>query len=424
MQIVLVGVNHKTATVNLRERVAFSPQEAREAAGRLCQRGILTEALVLSTCNRSEVYGVRSPSEDDGSALEEFLASYHGLPLPCLEASLYRYHDQDVIRHLFRVSAGLDSLLLGEAEILGQVRVAYGNALEGGTSGQILNRLFQGALELGKRVRSETAIGTLPMSVAFAGVKLAEQIFGRLDAHRGLIVGAGATSEKVVRHLRGRGLKHLRIVNRTEDHAWELALRFDGEVMPWEQLCEAIEWADLIVTSVLSKEPVLTSEMAKRAMARRGNRPLLLIDLGVPRNIAPGAAALPNVYLYNIDQLTDIVQQNKKAREDEIPKAEDIIEEQIEKFVRWRVGVTICAALAEMEGKPAAERLPCLHSHVESLTFLSLQDRLHLASRLEHISNHPTNGSREFLRCLPELRCSTHAPKGRRQLAEVDPQTA
>src|SRR5260370_38750482 len=186
MQIVLVGVNHKTATVNLRERVAFSPQEAREAAGRLCQRGILTEALGLSTCNRSEVYGVRSPSEENGSALEEFLASYHGLPLPCLEASLYRYHDQDVIRHLFRVSAGLDSLLLGEAEILGQVRVAYGNALEGGTSGQILNRLFQGALELGKRVRSETAIGTLPIPVPFPALTLPNQIFAPLAPHRAL----------------------------------------------------------------------------------------------------------------------------------------------------------------------------------------------------------------------------------------------
>jgi glutamyl-tRNA reductase len=407
MQIELVGLNHKTASVSLRERVAFSPLEAREAAGRLCHQGILTEALVLSTCNRTEIYGVRSPSQDSGQALEEFLASFHGLPLPCLKESLYRYRDQNVIRHLFRVTSGLDSLLLGEAEILGQVRVAYQNALEGGTSGQILNRLFQGALELGKRVRSETAISTLPMSVAYAGVKLAEQIFGRLDAHRGLIVGAGATSEKVVRHLRDRGLQHLRIVNRTEDHAWDLAMRFDGEAVPWDQLCEATEWADLIVTSVLSKEPVLTCEMLKRAMARRGNRPLLLIDLGVPRNIAPAAATLSNIYLYDIDQLTDIVQQNKKAREDEIPKAENIIENQIEKFVRWRVGVTICEAFSEIDGKSSAEGLTCLRSHIDSLTFLSAQDRHHLASRLQHDPNLATHGLQGFLRVLAKLRCST-----------------
>jgi glutamyl-tRNA reductase len=424
MRIVLVGLNHQTASVKLRERVAFSPLEAREAAGRLCERGILTEALVLSTCNRSEIYGVRSPSEDNDRGLEEFLASFHGLPLQCVEGSLYRYRDQDVIRHLYRVSSGLDSLLLGEAEILGQVRTAYRNALEGGTSGQVLNRLFQGALEIGKRVRSETGIGALPMSVAFAGVKLAEQIFGRLDAHRALIVGAGATSEKVVRHLRDRGLQHLRIVNRTEDHAWELACRYNGEVAPWEQLSEAIEWSDLVVTSVLSKEPVLTHEMAEGAMLRRGNRPLLLIDLGMPRNVAPAVADLHNVFLYNIDQLTDIVQQNKKAREGEIPRVESIIEEQIEKFMRWRVGVTICAALAEMEGKPAAERLACLHSHVESLAFLSPQERLYLAGRLERILNHSTNGSREFLRCLPELRWSTRTPEGLRELAGVNPQTA
>jgi glutamyl-tRNA reductase len=164
--------------------------------------------------------------------------------------------------------------------------------------------------------------------------------------------------------------------------------------------------------------------MAEGAMLRRGNRPLLLIDLGMPRNVAPAVADLHNVFLYNIDQLTDIVQQNKKAREGEIPRVESIIEEQIEKFMRWRVGVTICAALAEMEGKPAAERLACLHSHVESLAFLSPQERLYLAGRLERILNHSTNGSREFLRCLPELRWSTRTPEGLRELAGVNPQTA
>jgi len=249
MEIVLIGLNHRTASVDLRERVAFTPEQAREAAEQLRSRGILEESLVLSTCNRSELYGVpREDATDSAGAVELFVASFHQLSLSELGGSLYRHRDSHAVRHLFRVAAGLDSMLLGEAEILGQVRDAYQIALDRGETGPVLNRMFQAALEVGKRVRNETELGARPVSVAFSGVKLAERIFGKLNNHRALIVGAGATSEQVVRHLCDRGVKQLRVLNRTPEHAVDLAARFGGEVVPWENLAAALDWPDLVVT--------------------------------------------------------------------------------------------------------------------------------------------------------------------------------
>src|ERR1700692_4266558 len=295
MEIVLIGLNHKTASVDLRERVAFTPEQAREAAEQLRSRGLLEESLVLSTGNRSELYGVPSESATNSAgAVELFVASFHQISLNDLDHSLYRHRDSQAVRHLFRVSAGLDSMLLGEAEILGQVRDAYQIALDRGETGPVLNRMFQSALEVGKRVRNETELGTRPVSVAFASVKLAERIFGKLNSHRALIVGAGATSEQVVKHLCDRGIKQLRVINRTPEHAVDLAARFNGEVVPWESLPAALEWPDLIVTSVSSTEPVLTRAMINKAMSARGHRALLMVDLGVPRNVAPDVAEIYN----------------------------------------------------------------------------------------------------------------------------------
>src|SRR5712672_2643473 len=405
MEIVLIGLNHRTATVELRERVAFSVQQACEAADQLRSRGILEETLVLSTCNRSELYGVPSElSIDSTGTVELFLASFHQLSPGELNGSPYRHRDSNAVRHLFRVAAGLDSMLLGEAEILGQVRDAYKIALDHGATGPVLNRMFQGALEVGKRVRTETEIGARPVSVAFAGVKLAERIFGKLNSHRALIVGAGATSEQVVRHLSERGIKKLRVLNRTSEHAVDLAARFGGDVVPWENLTAALEWPDLIVTSISSAEPILTRAAIERAMARRGNRALLMIDLGVPRNIASGVAELYNTYLYNVDDLTEIVEQNKKAREAEIPRAEAIINEQIEKFMHWQAGVAAGAVLGDLRTKLAAEREAFLRERLASISNFSERDRAQVATLLEEFVDHVVLNPAERLRGIPDLR--------------------
>src|SRR5882757_11262624 len=234
MEIVLVGLNHRTAPVEVRERVSFTADQARRAASELRSRGILEETLVLSTCNRSEVYGV-PPETSHGSApgLSLFLSEFHELRPDVLGDSLYHRYDRQAVGHLFRVAGGLDSMLLGEAEILGQVREAYKFAHEQGATGPVLNRMFQAALEVGKRVRAETELGTRPMSVASAGVKLAERIFGKLNERKALVLGAGTISEQVVSQLRDRGIAQLHVMYRSFDRAEKAAADFGGKVVPW-----------------------------------------------------------------------------------------------------------------------------------------------------------------------------------------------
>jgi glutamyl-tRNA reductase len=421
MEIVLIGLNHKTASVDLRERVAFTPEQAREAAEQLRSRGLLEESLVLSTCNRSELYGVPSESATNSAgAVELFVASFHQISLNDLDNSLYRHRDSQAVRHLFRVSAGLDSMLLGEAEILGQVRDAYQIALDRGETGPVLNRMFQAALEVGKRVRNETELGTRPVSVAFASVKLAERIFGKLNSHRALIVGAGATSEQVVKHLCDRGIKQLRVINRTPEHAVDLAARFNGEVVPWENLPAALEWPDLIVTSVSSSEPVLTRAMINKAMSARGNRALLMIDLGVPRNVAPEVADIYNTYLYNIDDLTEIVEQNKKARVAEIPRAEAIIDEQVDKFLHWQAGVAAGAVLGDLRSKLAAEREAFMKDRFAAMPNLSEADRAQVAAMMQEFTERMLITPAEKMRGIPELRRKLQNFEAIRDLFHLD----
>lgn len=376
MEIVLLGVNHRTASVELRERVAFSIEKTRRATEELRSHGLLAETLVLSTCNRSELYGV--PPESSAETLEKlerYFAALHELDPDALNPNLYRHRDTGVVRHVFRVAAGLDSMLLGEAEILGQVRDAYQAAYNLGATGPVLNRMFQAALEVGKRVRTETEIGARPMSVAFAGVKLAEQIFGKLTRHCALILGAGAVGEQVVEHLHDRGIARLLVANRSPERAQELASRWNGEVVDWRQVERALELPDMVVSSVGSEEAVLERPMIERAMAQRENRALFLIDLGVPRNIAPDAGELYNVYLYNVDDLAEIVEQNKRARAGEIPRVESIIEEHIAKFQAWQAGVEITAVLRDLRAKLAQERQEFFRARLANADDISPADR-------------------------------------------------
>jgi len=371
MQIVLVGLNHRTAPVEVRERVSFTVEQARRAAEELRAQGILSETLVLSTCNRSEVYGV-PPEAAEGSALalSSFLSAFHSIRPDVLSESLYHRYDHDAVRHLFRVSAGLDSMLLGEAEILGQVREAYRAAHEHNATGPVLNRLFQGALEVGKRVRSETQLGARPMSVASAGVKLAERIFRKLNEHTALVLGAGTASEQVVSQLRDRGIARLFVMNRSRDRADALAKQFGGQVVPWGEWESALRLPDIIVSSVSSEQPVLQRAMLERAMSARGNRALFLMDLGLPRNIEPSVAGLYNVYLYTMDDLTEIVQQNSEARQSEIPRAEAIVEEHVGKFLSWQSSVELLALLAELRGQLREQRATFLRQRLVGMHHL------------------------------------------------------
>jgi len=386
MEIVLVGLNHRTAPVEVREKVSFTFEQAQRAGEELRARGILEETLVLSTCNRSEVYGVPPESSHEcAPGLSTFLSEFHSVRADVLGVSLYHHYDHEAVRHLFRVAAGLDSMLLGEAEILGQVREAYRFAHEQGATGPVLNRLFQGALEVGKRVRTETELGTRPMSVASAGVKLAEHIFGKLNGHKALVLGAGAISEQVVASLRDRGVAQLQVMNRSRERAEELAKRFNGKVIDWGEWDVALQLPDVVVSSVSAEEPVLRRDIVQRAMAARGNRALFLMDLGVPRNIAPDVGEVYNVYVYNTDDLSEIVQQNRSARENEIPKAQGIVDEHVSKFLSWQASVELVGLVDALRVKMREERASFIHARMETMKHLAETDRAHVEKLMDEM---------------------------------------
>ena len=405
MEIVLVGLNHRTAPVEVRERVSFTAEQARRAAEELRARGILEETLVLSTCNRSEVYGVPPESSHEcAQGLSTFLSEFHSVRADILSVSLYHHYDHEVVRHLFRVAAGLDSMLLGEAEILGQVREAYRSAHENGATGPVLNRLFQGALEVGKRVRTETELGTRPMSVASAGVKLAERIFGKLGERSALVLGAGTISEQVVSQLRDRGIGHLHVMNRSRDRAEELAKRFGAKVVGWTEWDAALQTPDVVVSSVAAEETILRREIVERAMAARGNRALFLMDLGMPRNIDAGVAELYNVYLYNTDDLSEIVEQNRKARESEIPRAQSIVDDHVTKFLSWQASVELVGLVDALRARVHEERASFIRSRMESMRHLTETDRAHVEKLMDEMLEKLLLGPAERLRGEKELR--------------------
>ena len=379
MEIVLVGLNHRSAPVEVRERVSFTAEQARQAAEELRSRGLFHETLVLSTCNRSELYGVLPEAAHQSAAtLSSYLSDFHSVQPEQLNGSLYHHYDRHAVRHLYRVASGLDSMVLGEAEILGQVREAYRLAHETGATGPVLNRMFQGALEVGKRVRTETELGTRPMSVASAGVKLAERIFGKLSQSSALVLGAGTIGEQVVSQLRDRNIARLYVMNRSRERAALLAREFSGQVLAWEDWDAALALPDVIVSSVSAEEPALKRAMLERAMAARGNRPLFVMDLGVPRNVEYSAADLYNIYLYNIDDLSEIVEQNRGARQNEVPRAEAIVEEHVEKFLTWQASVELISVVEALRGKLAEERAAFVRDRLQHVANLTPEQRTQL----------------------------------------------
>jgi len=417
MEIVLVGLNHRTAPVEVRERVSFTAEQARRASDELRAKGILEETLVLSTCNRSEVYGVPpETSHECARGLSSFLSEFHSVRMDVLNGSLYHHYDREAVRHLFRVAAGLDSMMLGEAEILGQVREAYRVAHEQGATGPVLNRLFQGALEVGKRVRHETELGSRPMSAASAGVKLAERIFGKLDVCSALVLGAGTVSEQVVAQLRDRGIARLYVMNRSRERAQGLAKQYGGEAVPWGEWEKALPLPDVIVSSVAAEETVLRPEIVERAMQQRSNRSLFLMDLGLPRNIDPGVGKLYNVYLYNMDDLTEIVAQNRHARENEIPKADGIVEEHVGKFLSWQASVELVGLINELRAKMRDERAKFIHARLESVRHLNEASRAEVEKLMDELLEGLVLEPAQRLRGEKDLRRKIHNVEALRDL--------
>lgn len=412
-----MGLNFRTAPVEVREKVSFSHEQALRASEELRSSGILEETLVLSTCNRSEVYGVNpNANRESAGALSGYLCKFHELKPDVLTPSLYHHYDHDVVRHLFRVSAGLESMLLGEAEILGQVREAYLRAHDGHVTGPVLNRLFQAALEVGKRVRAETELGTRPMGVASAGMKLAERIFGKLNERSALVLGAGTISEQVVSQLRDRNIKQLYVTNRSREKAVEFAQQYDGKVIDWGEWGTALKVTDVIVSAVGVQEPLLTKALMEKAMAARGNRALFLMDLGMPRNIAPAVGELYNAYLYTMEDLTEIVQQNRDARQSEVPKAEALVEEHVGKFISWQASVELIGVLDTLRDRMRERRAAFLKEKLNGMERYSAEDREQLERMMDELIERVLIAPAERLRAEKEFRKKIQSVEAIREL--------
>ena len=333
MSLLALGLNHRTAPVSVRERVAFAPDRVSNALQDLLNHGGAYEAAILSTCNRTELYcGLK---DQDGQRVVQWLGDYHTLQTADLQPYLYQHTEQRAVRHILRVAAGLDSLVLGEPQILGQVKAAYQTANSAGTLGSRLERLFQHTFAVAKQVRTDTRIGASPVSVAFAAVGLAKLIFADLPKRTALLIGAGDTIELVARHLHENGVGRLIVANRTLERAHALVAPFDGYAIALEEIPAHLGEADIVISSTASPGLMLGLTPVRDCLKQRRRRPMLMVDLAVPRDIDPAVADFDDVYLYTVDDLKDIIRDNLRSRRAAADQAEEIIDSQVEHFMAW-----------------------------------------------------------------------------------------
>ena len=339
MSIITLGLNHKTAPVDLRERLAFSPESLPNAVKSLSALKEISEAAILSTCNRTELYCAIHPAQDlTQQAIEQiifWLSQFHGLRPEEINDHLYAHEHEQSIRHALQVASGLDSLVLGEPQILGQMKQAYAQANEQGTMGSLLGKLFQHAFSVAKQVRTDTAIGSSPVSVAFAAVNLSKQIFGELNEHTALMIGAGETIELAARHLQGNNIKHMIIANRSVDKGQALADQFGAEAIALPQIPDYLPKADIVISSTASPLPILGKGAVEKALKKRKHKPIFMCDIAVPRDVEAQVGELDDVFLYTVDDLQGIIQENIESRQEAAEQAREIIESQVDDFLSW-----------------------------------------------------------------------------------------
>ncbi|MFA7386964.1 MAG: glutamyl-tRNA reductase [Thiohalobacteraceae bacterium] len=354
MSLIALGINHRTAPVDIRERVAFPAERLPTALNELQQLPQVRSAAILSTCNRTEIYcGVTG---GDAEALVDWLCTHHHLPPDQLGPYLYIYPDQEAVRHMFRVAAGLDSMILGEPQILGQMKSAYQSAVDAGTLDTQLSKLFQHTFSVAKQIRTDTAIGASPVSVAFAAVSLARQIFGDLDKQTALLIGAGETIELAARHLADHNIGRLIVANRTAERAHTLAAQFDGYAIALAEMPAHLIEADIVISSTASPLPILGKGAVERALKKRKHRPIFMVDIAVPRDIEAEVAELEDIYLYTVDDLQEVIQENLKSRQAAAEQAEEIVDVQCVHFTGWLRSLDAVATIRDFRAQADATR--------------------------------------------------------------------
>ncbi|SPQ00998.1 Glutamyl-tRNA reductase [Candidatus Sulfobium mesophilum] len=335
MKVLVIGVNHRTASVDIREKLAFNGPKLEDGVFGLRKIPEVKEAAVLSTCNRVELYICASKGSAAADHIKDFLAVFHGLNRQDFEKSLYVHEAETAIRHIFRVSSSLDSMVLGEPQILGQIKDSFDFALNKKTTGVLLNKLMKKAISTAKRVRTETKIAENAVSISFAAVELAKKIFTDLAGKSFMLMGAGEMAELAARHLMNNGVQDVMVVNRTYERGCELAREFNGKPVKFEDFLTELVHTDIIICSTGAPSYVLVKEQMHKVMKERKHKPVFVIDISVPRNIDPEINKLDNVYLYSVDDLQEVVDANIHGRKIEAEKAEKIIDEEVDKFVRW-----------------------------------------------------------------------------------------
>lgn len=333
MTLLTVGLNHNTAPLAVRETVAFPPAQCREALARLVRLPQVAEGAILSTCNRTELYTVSRDDDDD--ALRHWLCEQRGLDAAGLAPHFYVYRGRDSIRHTLRVAAGLDSMILGEPQILGQMKDAFRRAQAARSAGPLLTRLFEHSFAVAKSVRSETAIGANPVSVAYAGVSLARQIFSDFGETTAMLIGAGDTVVLTARHLTEAGLTRLIFANRSLERAQALAQRFKGYAIPLEDIDAHLAEADMVVACTAAPTHVVSLDTVREAVRRRRHKPVFMLDLAVPRDVEPAVGELEDVYLYTVDDLQGVIRKNLDSRRQAALAADDMIDARIDEFCAW-----------------------------------------------------------------------------------------
>lgn len=333
MYLTVLGINHRTAPVEVRGQVAFPPEQLARALVELTALDGMHEAAILSTCNRTEVYCTRDDTSCE--AISTWLCRFHQLDEASMQPHFYTYSEAEAVRHMLRVAAGLDSMVLGEPQILGQMKNAYQQALTANSINMLVNRLFQYTFSVAKQIRTDTAIGASPVSVAFAAVSLARQIFGKLENQTALLIGAGETIELTARHLHEQGIGKIIIANRTVSRAHDVAAQFNGYGIGLDEIPAHLEEADIVISSTASSEPLITKGQVKAALKKRKHRPVFMVDIAVPRDIASNVAELNDVYLYTIDDLSQVIAENLRSREEAALQAEEIVDAQVERFMAW-----------------------------------------------------------------------------------------
>ncbi len=354
MQLFAFGLNHTTAPVEIREHVNFSPTRLTQALRESIEHELAKEIVIISTCNRTELYC--HIESDTSQGMINWLSHYHNIPRKQLDEHLYTYHNEEAIRHLLRVACGLDSMILGEPQILGQLKVAYHAARAEKTTGRLLNKLFEHSFTVAKQIRTDTAIGSSPVSVAFAAVRLAQQIFGDLRNITALLIGAGETIELTARHLHENRLGRMIVANRTVERARQLAKEFAGYAITLPEIPVHLAEADIVISSTASPTYLLTQAEVRPAIKIRKHRPIFMVDIAVPRDIDPLVGELEDVYLYSVDDLNEVIQENLRSRQQAALQAEEIIDTQVTHFMGWWKSLDTVEVICSLRDRAQATR--------------------------------------------------------------------